>query len=105
ALARKVGDDQAALVQHADQSAELFERNLLRGKLLFEASAQLVETGHAVKPVQQGKLFLLKTEVVQADRVFNNPILPTQISLLGDLQVRAFANCKRASGTGDEAVG
>src|SRR5262249_2647172 len=92
-------------MQHADQAAKFLERDLLRGELLLEPIAQVVETAFAVEPVEEVELFLLKAEVIQTDRILDDPVLPPLIALLGDLQIRPAANRQRPGGTGNQAVG
>jgi hypothetical protein len=92
-------------VQHANEAAQLFERNFLRRELLFELAAQNIQAGLAIEPIQNGEFFFLKAEVIQADGIFHNPELPPLIALLVHHQVRTPANAQRASRAGDEAIG
>src|SRR5262249_3386929 len=104
-LSRHAGNHKAALMQHADQPAELLERDLLRRKLLLKAIAQIIEAALAVEPVEEIEFFFLEAKVVQSDRVLDNPVLPTLIALLGNLQVGPPAYCQWPCGTGNQAVG
>ena len=67
--------------------------------------AQVVEACLAVEPIEQCEFFFLEAEVIQADGVFYDPILPALIALFGDLQIGTPTDGQRSSGTGNKAVG
>ncbi len=48
-------------------------------EIFFKPVAQIVETRFAVEPVQEGEFFLLEAKVIQADRIFYNPVLPALV--------------------------
>ena len=104
-LARHVGDHQPAAVQHADELAELFEADLLRGELLFELPLEIVEAALPVEHLQQGEFFFLKAEVVQPDRVFDDPIRLPLIALPPSDQIGPQPQSERPSRAGQQAVG
>ncbi len=91
-------------MQHADEAAQFFQRNFLWCELLFEAMPQIVEARQAIEPIQDRKFFFLKTEVIQPDRIFDNPILPPLIALLRHYQIGTPTDCERPSGTGNQTV-
>src|SRR6476620_10719036 len=92
-------------MEHADQATKLFKCNLLRRKLLLKAIAQIVEAALAVEPVEEIELLFLKAEVIQADGVLDDPVLPPLIALLGDLQIRPATDRQWPGRTGNQAVG
>src|SRR5438045_3588023 len=92
-------------MQHSDQASEFFQRNFLRRELLFKAVSQIVKAALAIEPIEDGEFFFLESEVVQPDRLFDDPELPTLVALLVDDQIGPATNRQRTSGTGNKAVG
>ena len=80
-LAGRVGDHQAAAVQHAEELLQLFEGDFLRRKLGLEPLLDFVEAGCPVEHLQDGELFFLEAVVGQADRVFHHPVAAAEIVL------------------------
>ena len=104
ALAGSFGKHQPALVQHADKVAQLFQLDLLRWELGFELVLDIVQAALAVDHLQDGVLFLLETEVVQPDRILDNPIRAALVTLASGDQVGPNAQCQPATGAGAKTV-
>ena len=66
ALPRRVGQHQAAAVEHADEVLQLLDANRLRRELGFEPLGDVVEARVAVEHLQDGELLLLEAEVLEA---------------------------------------
>ena len=81
ALARRVGEHQPAAVQHADEVLQLLDADRLRRELGFEPLGDLVEARLAVEHLQDGELFFLEAEVLQADRVLHHPVGAALVAL------------------------
>ena len=79
ALPAHGGDHQPAAVQHAQELLQLVERDLLRGELGLEPVLDLVEARVAVEPSEDGVLLFLEAEVVQPDRVLDDPVAAAQV--------------------------
>ena len=82
ALARRGGQHQPAAVQHAQELLQLLEGDFLRGKLVLETLLDLVQAGFAVEHLQDRVFFLLEAEVVQPDRLLDDPVGAAQVVLL-----------------------
>ena len=74
-------------------------------KAALELDLDLVEARLAVEHLQDRVLFLLKAEVVQADRLLDHPIELPQIAVLSRRQVGPHPHRHRPRGTGDQTVG
>ena len=100
-----VGDHQPAAVQHADELLQLFDADRLRRELALEPLGDFVEARLAVEHLQDGVLFFLEAEVLQADGLLHDPVDAALVALLprarsGRMRIGSFA--RRA---GDKAVG
>ena len=83
-------DDQTALVKLSDEVLNLFERNLLRGKLRFERVFDRFERLRSVELLENEIFFVLETVVFQTDRIFNDPVRASEIvgALRGQIGAR-----------------
>jgi len=73
-------------------------RDLLWRELGFETLFDLVETRLAVERAKQKVFFFFEAEVVQADRVFEDPVTLALITMLPGLDQDA---CAPAAGAND----
>ena len=105
ALPRRVGQHQAAAVEHADEVLQLLDADGLRRELGLEPLGDVVEARLAVEHLQDGELFFLEAEVLQAHRVLHDPVDAALIALPPRLEIRPHADRELPRGTGDNAVG
>src|SRR4051794_28916311 len=103
-LTRRIGNHQAAAVQHPNELLQLFCADGLRRKVAFESIGDLIETRLAIEHLQDGVLLLFEAEVLQANGVFNDPIDSPLVPLAARFQVRPHANWQLAGGAGYETI-
>ena len=104
ALPRHAGEDQPAAVQHAQETVQLFQRDLLRRILLLETVLDLVQAGLAVEPVEDGVFFFLKAEVGQPHGVLDHPVALPQVMVPAGHQIAPLAHRHLPGGAGNHAV-
>ena len=105
ALPGRVGDHQPAAVQHADELLQLLGANRLRRKLALETIGDLVQARLPVEHLQNGELFFLEAEVLQADWVFHHPVNPPLVPMPAGAQIGPLANRQPSRRAGNQTFG
>ncbi len=81
-LAGRIGEHQAAAVQHADELLQLLGADRLRREFALEALGDLVEARVAVEHLQDGEFLFLEAVILQADRILHDPVQAALVAML-----------------------
>ena len=73
-LTAGVGDDQSASVQHADELLQVLERDPLGRELGLEPLLDCLQRCFAIEHVEDGKLLLVESEIVESDGFLDDPV-------------------------------
>ena len=91
-------------MERADELLNFRQCDLLRRKLRFE---KLLDCFQAATPVEQFEdevLLFFEAEVIQAQRLFDDPACQALIALFARLQIRTFPQRNPAGGTGLQTI-
>ena len=70
-----------------DELLQILESDLLRCELVLEAVLDRIQAGVAIQPLQDRKLFVVEAEVIQPDRLLDDPVLLAMVALAARRQV------------------
>ena len=87
-LATRMRNDKAASVKHPHELLQILERNALRREVRLKCLPNMLQGCLTIEHVQDGKLFFMKTKVVETHWFFDNPVCSAVIAMLARFQVR-----------------
>ena len=101
-LATGMRDNQAATVKHANELLQILQGNALRCKFCLKGFPNLLKRGLSIQHIENGKLLLVKAEVVESYRFFHDPIRTPIITMTTRFQVRTTTQPQWAHRAVDE---
>ena len=81
-------NDKAASVKHPHELLQILERNALRREVRLKCLPNMLQGCLTIEHVQDGKLFFMKTKVVETHWFFDNPVRSAVIAMFARFQVR-----------------
>ena len=76
-------------MQHADELQQVVVGDLLRRELRLELVLDVVQAAAAVEHAEDREFFVVKAEVVEAHRLFDDPKRPAVIAMAAHVRDRA----------------
>jgi hypothetical protein len=96
ALPRRIGNDQAELVQAENERVQLLRAETQWGELPLEALADVVQRRAAVEHFQDRAFLVAQAKKLQRHRVVDHPVAADRAAMRGELQILSHLDFEHA---------